>query len=198
MQFEVWAGHCARNVWRKRALAQLKTMHASFGGGAEAASSGQGQGAPANAPPPLSSQSLELFREAVDHDVSNAVRAQPAGLPLTRGACRCTMTTCCTPLSVLTLSVLTPRDPACPIPPGARGGRLEGAYALLSHVAHAPFWVVCPLLHRPSPSLSSQALALERFSPLPLPLPSLPGVDPRRGNGARFAAGRGRRHAGAR
>ena len=43
------------------------------------------------------------------------VRAQPAGPPLTRGACYCTMTTCCTPCPATKCADTR----SCPIPPGA-------------------------------------------------------------------------------
>ena len=59
VQFEVWALHCARNAWRKKAMARLCKTHAAFGEGGNR--------------PLLSAESLDLFREAVDHDVSNSV-----------------------------------------------------------------------------------------------------------------------------
>ena len=63
LQFEVWAMHCARNAWRKKAMARLCATHAAFGG----------DNAGRAAMPALSAQSLDLFREEVDHDVSNSV-----------------------------------------------------------------------------------------------------------------------------
>ena len=59
VQFEVWALHCARNAWRKKAMARLCETHAAFGEGGHR--------------PLLSAESLDLFREEVDHDVSNSV-----------------------------------------------------------------------------------------------------------------------------
>ena len=59
VQFEVWALHCARNAWRKKAMARLCKTHAAFGEGGSR--------------PLLSAESLDLFREEVDHDVSNSV-----------------------------------------------------------------------------------------------------------------------------
>ena len=55
--------HCARNAWRKKAMARLCATHAAFGG----------DNAGRAAMPALSAQSLDLFREEVDHDVSNSV-----------------------------------------------------------------------------------------------------------------------------
>ena len=60
--------HCARNAWRKKAMARLCATHAAFG-----AEAGRGDNAGRAEMPALSAQSLDLFREEVDHDVSNSV-----------------------------------------------------------------------------------------------------------------------------
>ena len=52
---QVWAMHCARNAWRKKAMARLCATHAAFGG----------DNAGRAAMPALSAQSLDLFREEV-------------------------------------------------------------------------------------------------------------------------------------
>ena len=67
MQFELWTLHCAQNVWRKRALAQLRTHHHEVGElkvGGKAGADEMGW---------LTRHCLSVFREPVNHDVSNSV-----------------------------------------------------------------------------------------------------------------------------
>jgi hypothetical protein len=64
VQFELWTLQCARNVWRKRAMAQLHASHARFGEH-KSGSSVEADWAERGC--------LGVFREPVDHSVSNSI-----------------------------------------------------------------------------------------------------------------------------
>ena len=87
VQFELWCLHCAQNVWRKSALSHLRLEHAALGEPAKAtkkttspdeAKRHDGDRAPKTAKGELTPAQLavrthlEIFRERVDHAVSNS------------------------------------------------------------------------------------------------------------------------------
>ena len=69
VQFELWCSHCATNVWRKEAFATLKVSIDQVG---ELVSGGDKKGA-TNKGGWEERRTLEVFRDPVDHDVSNTV-----------------------------------------------------------------------------------------------------------------------------
>ena len=68
VQFELWCSQCAHNVWRKRAMAVLASRHAEFGNHATV----KGGSAVPEAHR-AERRCLDVFRDRVEHDVSNTV-----------------------------------------------------------------------------------------------------------------------------
>ena len=68
VQFELWCAQCAHNVWRKRAMAVLASRHAEFGNHATV----KGGSAVPEAHR-AERRCLDVFRDRVEHDVSNTV-----------------------------------------------------------------------------------------------------------------------------
>ena len=78
VQFELWCSQCAHNVWRKRAMAVLASRHAEFGNHATV----KGGSAVPEAHR-AERRCLDVFRDRVEHDVSNTVPRRGNVLTLT-------------------------------------------------------------------------------------------------------------------